>query len=141
MIIVAFVITPISITLLWLFSIRPYGRPHGKGLTPGATIAATFWVDWQEAREIAKQKGDGGMILICRIVRWLQILPFAILAHAIIRARPQLQPRLSDHAREHRPAEDRPFIPCRHLAIITLTGAEAFGDFLDHVVEHRDGGE
>jgi len=70
-------------TLLWLFSIRPYCRRNGRGFTPGANIGVTFWVDWQEAKEISKSKGDDGMIMVCRLVLWLHIVAFAILAYAI----------------------------------------------------------
>jgi len=81
--VVVIVMIPMVSTLLWLLSIRPYCRLNGKGYTPGANVGVTFWIDWQEAREISKAKNDGGMILICRIVFWLHMLGFAILACVI----------------------------------------------------------
>lgn len=80
---VAIVIVPLVTIVLWLFSIRPYCRRNGKGFTPGANIAVTYWVDWQQATEISKAKSDDGMIMICRLVFWLHIVGFAILAYAI----------------------------------------------------------
>lgn len=68
-----FLFLPVLIALLWLFSLRPYCRKNGKGYTPGANIGATFWIDWQEAGEIAKQKGDEGMLMLCRVVLGLQV--------------------------------------------------------------------
>ncbi|MEO5712317.1 MAG: hypothetical protein ABIT37_02425 [Luteolibacter sp.] len=79
------VIIPFLAALLWLLSIRPYCRRNGKGFTPGAAIGVTFWVDWQEAGEIAKSKGDDGMILVCRFVFWLHIIGFCTLAFAVLR--------------------------------------------------------
>ena len=79
----AFVIIPLLAVVLWLFSIRPYCRRNGKGFTPGAAMGVTFWVDWQEAGEIAKTKGDDGMILVCRLVFWLHIVGFFIFLFAI----------------------------------------------------------
>lgn len=84
----ALFIIPFVATLLWLLSIRPYCRRHGKGFTPGANVGVTFWVDWQEAKEISKARGDGGMILICRIVLWLHIAAFAMVAYAIFSQQP-----------------------------------------------------
>ena len=79
----AIVFMPVIAALLWLLSIRPYCRRNGKGYTPGANAGVTFWVDWQEAKEISKTRGDEGLIMICRIVFWLHIMVFAILAFAI----------------------------------------------------------
>ena len=79
----AIVFMPVIAALLWLLSIRPYCRRNGKGYTPGANAGVTFWVDWQEAKEISKTRGDEGMMMICRIVFWLHIMVFAILAFAI----------------------------------------------------------
>lgn len=79
---IAIVIVPLVAVLFWLFAIRPYCRRNGKGYSPGANVGVTFWVDWQEAKEIAKARGDAGMTLICRIVFWLHVLAFAILACA-----------------------------------------------------------
>jgi hypothetical protein len=75
----------LPLPFLWLLCIRPYCIRHGKGYTPGATMGVTFWVDWQEAREIAREKGDKGMTLICGIVLWLQILVFLMVLLAIFR--------------------------------------------------------
>ena len=58
---------------LWLFLIRPYCRRHGKGFTVGATAGITFWVDWQEAGEVAQQKGDRSMIFVCRVFGLLHV--------------------------------------------------------------------
>ena len=52
---------------LWLARIRPYGLRHGGGYTPGANFLVSSWVDWQQASEIAKARGDQGMILTCRL--------------------------------------------------------------------------
>jgi hypothetical protein len=82
--VVAIVIIPFVAALMWLLAIRPYCRRNGKGFTPGANIGVTFWVDWQEAKEISTAKGDKGMITICRFVLWLHILAFVILAYAIL---------------------------------------------------------
>jgi hypothetical protein len=81
--IIVFVIIPLLAVVLWLFSIRPYCRRNGKGFTPGAAMGVTFWVDWQEAGEIAKTKGDDGMIWVCRLVFWLHIVGFFIFLFAI----------------------------------------------------------
>lgn len=59
------VITPI---LLWLFVIRPYCRRHGQGYTPGANWLVTMWIDWQQAREIAMKRREGGILWACRIL-------------------------------------------------------------------------
>jgi len=48
----------------------------------------TFWVDWQQAQEIAKAKGDRGMILICRIVFWLHFVFIAVFAYSIFNSNP-----------------------------------------------------
>jgi len=64
---------PIIAVLLWLLCIRPYCRRNGKGYTPGANAGVTFWVDWQEAKDLSKANGDEGIIIICSIVFWLQI--------------------------------------------------------------------
>lgn len=81
--IIAFVIVPIVTTLLWLLCIRPYSLRNGKGYTPGGNVGVTFWVDWQQAQEIAKAKGDRGMILICRIVFWLHAVFIAVFGYSI----------------------------------------------------------
>jgi hypothetical protein len=85
---IVIVIVPVAAILLWLFAIRPYCRRNGKGFTPGANMGVTYWVDWQEATEISKAKGDVGMIMICRLVFWLHILGLAILAYAVFNPLP-----------------------------------------------------
>ncbi|MCW1924308.1 hypothetical protein OKA05_17210 [Luteolibacter arcticus] len=52
---------------VWLVAIRPYARRHGQGFTPGANVGITAWVDWEQASDIAKKRGDKGMIWICRL--------------------------------------------------------------------------
>lgn len=81
--VLAVIIIPLITIFLWLFSIRPYCRHNGKGFTPDANAGVTFWIDWQEAKEISKVKGDTGMIMVCRCVLWLHIIGFAILAYAV----------------------------------------------------------
>jgi hypothetical protein len=87
--VVAIFIIPFATALLWLLSIRPYCRRNAKGYTPGANIGVTFWIDWQEAKEISKAKGDEGMIMICHFVLLLHIVAFVILAYAIFRPYPK----------------------------------------------------
>ena len=79
----AIFIIPFVASLLWLLLIRPYCRRNGKGFTPEANIGVTFWIDWQEAKEIAKAKGDEGMIMVCRLVLLLHLVTFAMIACAI----------------------------------------------------------
>jgi hypothetical protein len=86
--IIAVLIVPIVATLLCLLSIRPYSIRNGKGYTPGGNVGVTFWVDWQQAQEIAKEKGDRGMILICRIVFWLHVVFIAAFAYSIFSSNP-----------------------------------------------------
>lgn len=69
-----FISIPLLLAVLWLGHIRPYCIRHGKGYTPGGNAGVTFWVDWQEAREIAREKGDGPMVMVCRAVFWLQVV-------------------------------------------------------------------
>jgi hypothetical protein len=64
------------IPLMWLLIIRPYCVKNRAGYTPGNNIGATMWVDWQQAGEIAKAKGDTRMILVCRIYLGIQLLIF-----------------------------------------------------------------
>lgn len=82
MIIVA-VLVSIAVTLLWLLCIRPYAIRNGKGYTPGGNVGVTMWVDWQQAQEIARARGDRGMILICRMVFWLHVAIIAVFAVGI----------------------------------------------------------
>ena len=86
--IIAVVIVPIAAMLLWLFSIRPYALRNGQGYTPGGNVGVTFWVDWQQAQEIAKTKGDMGMVLICRMVFWMHVVFIAALVYSIFLANP-----------------------------------------------------
>jgi hypothetical protein len=79
----AIVIIPIAVTVIWLTTIRPYCQRNRKGYTPGMNAGVTFWVDWQEAGEIARDKGDSGMIFVCRLVFWLQVLAFSIFLFAV----------------------------------------------------------
>lgn len=79
------VLIPILVLLIWLFSVRPFCRKNGKGYTPGANIGATFWIDWQEAGEIAKRKGDRKMIMICRLLLGLQIAWVLVLILAVVK--------------------------------------------------------
>lgn len=72
--IVFFVISLIGPGLLWLFAILPYRRRNGSGFTPGANIAVSIWVDWQEGSEIARENNDRPMILICRIFLLFNLL-------------------------------------------------------------------
>jgi len=64
---------PLILIALWLLAIRPYALRNGRGYTPGANMGITFWVDWQEASEIARLNNDRNMIWICRLVLVLQI--------------------------------------------------------------------
>ena len=86
--IIPVLIAPIVATLLWLLCIRPYALRNGQGYTPGGNVGVTFWVDWQQAQEIANAKGDKGMILICRIVFWLHVVFIAVFAYSIISSNP-----------------------------------------------------
>ncbi len=68
-----FAVSMIAIAVLWLFSVRPYLRKNGKGYTTGANFGVAFWVDWQEAGELAKKKNHTGMIAVCRALLVFQI--------------------------------------------------------------------
>ncbi len=85
MMLVPLFLVPLVITLLWLFSIRPYCIRNRKGYTPGANLGVTFWVDWDQARELAKAEGNRRMLLICRVVLWLQILAVVVLLFGMFR--------------------------------------------------------
>lgn len=84
--ITALAFIPFAIPVLWLFVIRPYCIRNRKGYTPGANIGVTLWVDWQEARETAKTKGDKGMLMVCRIVFWLHLATAGIFLLAVAAA-------------------------------------------------------
>jgi len=64
----------LSPVLLWLFSIRPYCVRNGKGYTTGSSAGITIWVDWQEAKELAKEKGDKGMQWVCTVFLILNLV-------------------------------------------------------------------
>jgi hypothetical protein len=68
---------------LWLTTIRPYCLLHRQGHTPGATWGITAWVDWQQAREIAQEKGDRRIIAVCRLFLFSHIA-FVILLVRLI---------------------------------------------------------
>lgn len=70
--------------LLWLFSIRPYCVKNGMGYTPGSNAGITIWVDWQQAKELAKEKGDDGMQWICRIFLVMNLTTSACFFTALI---------------------------------------------------------
>lgn len=78
-----FVIIPLLLAVLWLGWMRPYSIRHGKGYTPGGNAGVTFWVDWQQAGEMARENGDMGMVRICRVVFWLQVV-FAVMVLFLI---------------------------------------------------------
>jgi len=77
------VILPCIAVIVWLLVIRPYCRRNGKGYTPGANAGVTFWVDWQEAKDIAKRNGDNRMMAICNALLVIQIA-VAVMFLAII---------------------------------------------------------
>jgi hypothetical protein len=57
--------------IVWLISIRPYARAHGQGFTTGASVGITAWVDWEQAKAVAKERGDQGMVQTCRLFFFL----------------------------------------------------------------------
>lgn len=71
-----------SSLFLWILVIRPYCVRHRKGYTPGANMGVTIWVDWQEASGVAKERGDKGMVLACRIFLVFQL----VIVAAVLRA-------------------------------------------------------
>ncbi|MGJ8642231.1 MAG: hypothetical protein ACSHX9_02390 [Luteolibacter sp.] len=60
--------------LVWQFAIRPYCLKNGKGYTTGANWAVTMWVNWQEAKELATERGDKRMIYACQLYLWIHIV-------------------------------------------------------------------
>lgn len=72
--ILAFLVLPPAIGALWLLGIRPYCIKNGKGYTPGMNMGASMWMDWQSATNLAKKKGDRGMVTCCRIFLALNLL-------------------------------------------------------------------
>lgn len=79
----AILVLPFVAALLWLLAIRPYCRRNGKGYTTGANAGVTFWVDWQEAKELAKSNGHRGMIAICNTVLGIIIFLCAALVFSL----------------------------------------------------------
>ena len=63
----ALVLVVQSPLILWLATIRPYCFRNGLAYTPGATWTITMWIDWQRARELAKARGDSGMLFCCGV--------------------------------------------------------------------------
>lgn len=80
------ILIPLVVAVLWLLVIRPYCIRNRKGYTPGANAGVTLWIDWQEATEIARKRGDQRMLLLCRIFLALQILFLALLVILVIAA-------------------------------------------------------
>ncbi len=74
-----FVVSSVSYFVLWLFSVRPYCRKHGKGYTTGANVGVALWVNWQEAGEIARKRNDKGMIAVCRGMLVLQLIAAGVI--------------------------------------------------------------
>lgn len=64
--------------LVWQFFIRPYCRRNGRGYTAGVDWGATMWVDWQEAKELAVARGDGRVLMACRVFLWIHLVFFLI---------------------------------------------------------------
>ncbi len=79
-----FVSAVLVLPAIWLCAIRPYCVKHRQGFTPGANIAVTIWVDWQQARELAHERGDSRMLFWCRVFLVLQIGLAACLLLAIL---------------------------------------------------------
>ena len=71
--VLAFVVLPCAAVTIWLIVIRPYCRRNGKGYTAGGNTGITFWIDWQEAKGIAKRNGDNRMMAICNVLLAIQI--------------------------------------------------------------------
>ena len=68
------IVLPCIAAVIWLLVIRPYCRRNGEGYTPGANAGVTFWVDWQQAKEIAMAKKDHRMLAICNALLIIQIV-------------------------------------------------------------------
>jgi|694.fasta_scaffold80135_4 hypothetical protein len=82
-----FFLLGMAAVLIWFFLLRPYCRRHGKGITQGTGGLVPFWVDWQEAWDIAKAKGDRGMVFVCRVVLGLQLAVVGIVGVIFVRLR------------------------------------------------------
>lgn len=65
--------------LIWIFALRPYCRKHRQGYTPGATANITLWIDWQQAREIAKKREDKWIYFLSSIFFVNSILLFVLI--------------------------------------------------------------
>ncbi|MEM1085813.1 MAG: hypothetical protein AAGI48_17020 [Verrucomicrobiota bacterium] len=65
--IIFFSLIPPLLVFTWLLVIRPYCLQNGQGYTPGITWFSTMWIDWQMGSEVARAKGDQGMVVLCRI--------------------------------------------------------------------------
>jgi hypothetical protein len=76
----------LALPAIWLCAIRPYCVKHGKGFTPGANIGVTIWIDWQEARELAKECADGRMIFWCRAFLAIQVFWAVVFTLGLIAA-------------------------------------------------------
>ena len=72
--------------LLWLFVIRPYCFKRGKAYTPGASIGVTMWIDWQEAKEMADERGDRWMVVVSRIFLGIEIVLALFVLVAVLMA-------------------------------------------------------
>ena len=59
--------------LIWQFYIRPYCLKKGKAYTTGASWAVTMWVDWQEAKALARTDRNRLVTLACGAFLWIQI--------------------------------------------------------------------
>lgn len=84
--IIALFTFPFVAALLWLFSIRPYCREIGKIYAPSVQPMMIIWIDWQHAKEIAIEKNDQGMKLLCRVFLGLHVIIIGILLYAAIKA-------------------------------------------------------
>ena len=78
-------LAPVAGFAVWLFIIRPYCLRNGAGFTPGITITATAWVDWQIASELATERQDTKIIRFCKLFFLLQLpviigVPLSLLA-------------------------------------------------------------
>lgn len=60
--------------LTWLVVLRPYCVKHGEGYTPGANLGVAFWIDWQQAGEIAARRGDTWIKIACRLLLGVHLI-------------------------------------------------------------------
>lgn len=68
----------VSSIATWVLILRPYRRKHGQGFTPGADCGVTFWVDWQQATELARKNENLWIIGVCRTLLLIHIV-FALI--------------------------------------------------------------